>query len=153
MRLVLGMKSELQRLQRRIRPMKAVVRHLMDDEQIGHDMKVYLEDVLDHVVRGLEEIGGCIEMCDSTKEEFKSLRVRTDGRRGGGWRMYVRVHQWLGNFPDNVVRGLVGGGYTERDVARGRVFGYGYVLHTFLPPTLLSSLNEFNVFAFIIPPS
>lgn len=74
MRLVLGMKSELQRLQRRIRPMKAVVRHLMDDEQIGHDMKVYLEDVLDHVVRGLEEIGGCIEMCDSTKEEFKSLR-------------------------------------------------------------------------------
>jgi len=77
MRLVLGMKSELQRLQRRIRPMTAVVRHLMDDEQIGHDMKVYLEDVLDHVVRGLEEIGGCIEMCDSTKEEFKSLRVRS----------------------------------------------------------------------------
>ena len=74
MRLVLGMKSELQRLQRRIRPMTAVVRHLMDDEQIGADMKVYLEDVLDHVVRGLEEIGGCIEMCDSTKEEFKSLR-------------------------------------------------------------------------------
>ena len=74
MRLVLGMKSELQRLQRRIRPMTAVVRHLMDDEQIGQDMKVYLEDVLDHVVRGLEEIGGCIEMCDSTKEEFKSLR-------------------------------------------------------------------------------
>ena len=37
-------------------------------------MQVYLEDVLDHVVRGLEEIGGCIEMCDSTKEEFKSLR-------------------------------------------------------------------------------
>lgn len=35
---------------------------------------MYLEDVLDHVVRGLEEIGGCIEMCDSTKEEFKSLR-------------------------------------------------------------------------------
>jgi hypothetical protein len=31
-------------------------------------LQVYLEDVLDHVVRGLEEIGGCIEMCDSTKE-------------------------------------------------------------------------------------
>lgn len=40
MRLVLGMKSELQRLQRRIRPMTAVVRHLMDDEQIGTEMKV-----------------------------------------------------------------------------------------------------------------
>jgi len=83
MRLVLGMKSELQRLQRRIRPMTAVVRHLMDDEQIGQDMKVYLEDVLDHVVRGLEEIGGCIEMCDSTKEEFKSLRVTSGGGEGG----------------------------------------------------------------------
>ena len=34
MRLVLGMKSELQRLQRRIRPMTAVVRHLMDDENV-----------------------------------------------------------------------------------------------------------------------
>lgn len=40
MRVVLGMKSELQRLQRRIRPMTAVVRHLMDDEQIGTEMKV-----------------------------------------------------------------------------------------------------------------
>jgi len=39
---VLGMKSELQRLQRRIRPMTAVVRHLMDDEQIGTEMKVCL---------------------------------------------------------------------------------------------------------------
>ncbi len=92
MRLVLGMKSELQRLQRRIRPMKAVVRHLMDDEQIGYDMKVYLEDVLDHVVRGLEEIGGCIEMCDSTKEEFKSLRVSTRGSGEGWWMEGMRAH-------------------------------------------------------------
>jgi hypothetical protein len=42
--------------------------------QLGKDIKVYLDDVCEHVIRGLEEISGCIEMVDSTKEESRSLR-------------------------------------------------------------------------------
>lgn len=86
---------------------------------------MYLEDVLDHVVRGLEEIGGCIEMCDSTKEEFKSLR---DQRTNDvlytltivttlfvplqfltGLYGCVRVHVCVGGWVDGGVDGGVGG--------------------------------------------
>lgn len=59
---VLDIKGDLQRLQRRIRPMTTVVRHLIDDPQIGPDVKVYLHDVLEHIVRCLEELASNIEV-------------------------------------------------------------------------------------------
>ena len=70
------LKRDLEWLQRQLRPFARVMRHLIDDDNIGTEVTHYLEDVEDHLLRTLEELSSYAEECTSLKDEYNAYLDR-----------------------------------------------------------------------------
>ena len=53
-----------------------VIRHLIDDRNIGTEVTHYLEDVEDHLLRTLEELTSYASECASLKDEYNAYLDR-----------------------------------------------------------------------------
>ncbi|CAK8994889.1 unnamed protein product [Durusdinium trenchii] len=73
---LLWTRVELEWVQRKVRPMIRVVRHMIHEKSIEADVTQYLEDVEDHLGTYLEEISRSIGVCDSLRDQVRSLRDR-----------------------------------------------------------------------------
>ncbi|CAJ1342230.1 unnamed protein product [Effrenium voratum] len=73
---LLWTRVELEWVQRKVRPMIRVVRHLIHDKTIEADVTQYLEDVEDHLETYVEEISRSIGVCDSLRDQVRSFRDR-----------------------------------------------------------------------------
>eukprot|EP00931_Biecheleriopsis_adriatica_P060934 TRINITY_DN36610_c0_g2_i1.p1 TRINITY_DN36610_c0_g2~~TRINITY_DN36610_c0_g2_i1.p1 ORF type:complete len:717 (-),score=146.00 TRINITY_DN36610_c0_g2_i1:57-2207(-) len=73
---LLRSKVELDWLQRKVRPMIKVIKHLIRDKAIDPDVTRYLEDIEDHLNTFLEEVSRIIGVCNSLRDEMNSYRDR-----------------------------------------------------------------------------
>jgi len=73
---LLWTRVELEWVQRKVRPISRVVRHLIHDKAIVGDVTQYLEDVEDHLETYIEEISRSIGVCDSLRDQVRSFRDR-----------------------------------------------------------------------------
>jgi Mg2+ and Co2+ transporter CorA len=53
-----------------------VIRHLIDDRNIGVEVTHYLEDVEDHLLRTVEELSSFASECASLKDEYNAYLDR-----------------------------------------------------------------------------
>ncbi|CAE7186877.1 corA, partial [Symbiodinium necroappetens] len=67
---------ELDWVQRKVRPILKVLKHLIKDKAIDPDVTRYLEDVEDHLNLFLEEVSRIIGVCNSLRDEVNSYRDR-----------------------------------------------------------------------------
>jgi hypothetical protein len=73
------MKTILVDLARHIRPMKQVVRHILDDKVLCSGMSTHLEDVEDHIEVYMDEVARFVEQCNTMNEEYvRILLVKYD---------------------------------------------------------------------------
>lgn len=70
------MKRDLEWLQHELRPFARVIRHLIDDRNIGIEVTHYLEDIEDHLLRTLEELSSYADECTSLKDEYNAYLDR-----------------------------------------------------------------------------
>lgn len=70
------MKRNLEWLVRELGPFARVLRHLIDDNNIGIEVTHYLEDVEDHLGRTLEELTSFANECVSLKDEYNAYLDR-----------------------------------------------------------------------------
>jgi hypothetical protein len=70
------MKRDLEWLQRELRPLARVLRHLIDDGNIGTEVTHYLEDVEDHLLSTLEELSSHASECMTLKDEYNAYLDR-----------------------------------------------------------------------------
>jgi len=73
---LLRSKVELDWVQRKVRPILKVLKHLIKDKAIDPDVTRYLEDVEDHLNLFLEEVSRIIGVCNSLRDEVNSYRDR-----------------------------------------------------------------------------
>ena len=73
---IIVMKRDLEWLQRELRPFGRVIRHLIDDRNIGIEVTHYLEDIEDHLLRTLEELSSFASECVSLKDEYNAYLDR-----------------------------------------------------------------------------
>ncbi|CAE7299335.1 DDO [Symbiodinium natans] len=73
---LLRSKVELDWVQRKVRPIQKVIKHLIKDKAIDPDVTRYLEDVEDHLNLFLEEVSRIIGVCNSLRDEVNSYRDR-----------------------------------------------------------------------------
>lgn len=73
---LLWTRVELEWVQRKVRPMIRVVRHMIHEKVIEANVTQYLEDVEDHLETYLEEISRSIGVCDSLRDQVRSFRDR-----------------------------------------------------------------------------
>jgi len=73
---LLWTRVELEWVQRKVRPMIRVVRHMIHEKSIEANVTQYLEDVEDHLETYLEEISRSIGVCDSLRDQVRSFRDR-----------------------------------------------------------------------------
>jgi len=73
---LLRSKVELDWLQRKVRPMVKVVKHIIKDKAIDPDVTRYLEDIEDHLNTFLEEVSRIMGVCHSLRDEVNSYRDR-----------------------------------------------------------------------------
>ena len=69
------MKRDLEWLQHELRPFARVMRHLIDDRNIGVEVTHYLEDIEDHLLRTLEELSSFASECVALKDEYNAYRM------------------------------------------------------------------------------
>lgn len=60
----------------KVRPVKRILRHLIDDERIGDELSVYFEDLEDNVVIVVTELEKICEYVGSTKVDFDNFQDR-----------------------------------------------------------------------------
>eukprot|EP00930_Biecheleria_cincta_P073158 TRINITY_DN60482_c0_g1_i1.p1 TRINITY_DN60482_c0_g1~~TRINITY_DN60482_c0_g1_i1.p1 ORF type:complete len:398 (-),score=76.61 TRINITY_DN60482_c0_g1_i1:70-1242(-) len=77
---LLRSKVELDWLQRKVRPMIKVIKHLIRDKAIDPDVTRYLEDIEDHLGTFLEEVSRIIGVCNSLRDEVHSFRDRQQSK-------------------------------------------------------------------------
>jgi Mg2+ and Co2+ transporter CorA len=70
------MRRNLEWLQHELRPFARVIRHLIDDKNIGAEVTHYLEDVEDNLLRTLEELSSYASECVSLKDEYNAYLDR-----------------------------------------------------------------------------
>lgn len=70
------MRRDLEWLQHELRPFARVIRHLIDDKNIGIEVTHYLEDVEDHLLRTVEELSSFASECVSLKDEYNAYLDR-----------------------------------------------------------------------------
>ncbi|CAJ1328023.1 unnamed protein product [Effrenium voratum] len=73
---LLRSKVELDWLQRKVRPMIKVLKHLIRDKAIDPNVTRYLEDIEDHLNTFLEEVSRIMGVCNSLRDEVNSYRDR-----------------------------------------------------------------------------
>lgn len=72
------MKLELADLSRSIRPLRQVVHHVIEDEQIGRNSKMYLEDVEDAVnemIADMDQLGNMASSLMDAHQRFRDTRM------------------------------------------------------------------------------
>jgi Mg2+ and Co2+ transporter CorA len=67
---------EIEWVQRKVKPIKRIVRHMIDDVRIGAEISHYLEDVEDTVVSCTEDLTSVINLISVMKTEFESFQDR-----------------------------------------------------------------------------
>eukprot|EP00977_Amphora_coffeiformis_P017667 scaffold5860_cov223-Amphora_coffeaeformis.AAC.6 len=70
------MRRDLEWLQHELRPFARVIRHLIDDRNIGTEVTHYLEDVEDHLLRTIDELTSFATECVSLKDEYNAYLDR-----------------------------------------------------------------------------
>ncbi|CAB9508950.1 transporter [Seminavis robusta] len=70
------MKRDLEWLQHEIRPFARVIRHLIDDRNIGIEVTHYLEDIEDNLMRTLEQLSSFADECVTLKDEYNAYSDR-----------------------------------------------------------------------------
>ena len=70
------MRRDLEWLQHELRPFARVIRHLIDDRNIGVEVTHYLEDVEDHLLRTIDELTSFATECVSLKDEYNAYLDR-----------------------------------------------------------------------------
>jgi len=70
------MRRDLEWLQHELRPFARVIRHLIDDNNIGTEVTHYLEDVEDHLLRTIDELTSFATECVSLKDEYNAYLDR-----------------------------------------------------------------------------
>jgi len=70
------MKRDLEWLQHELRPFARVIRHLIDDKNIGVEVTHYLEDVEDNLIQTMEELSSYASECTTLKDEYNAYMDR-----------------------------------------------------------------------------
>lgn len=73
---LLRSKVELDWLQRKVRPMIKVLKHIIRDKAFDPNVTRYLEDIEDHLNTFLEEVSRIMGVCHSLRDEVNSYRDR-----------------------------------------------------------------------------
>lgn len=107
---LLRCKVELDWLQRKVRPMIRVVRHLIHDRTIDPEVTRYIEDVEDHLDTFLEEISRSVGVCDSLRDQVRSHRERQQQRV-----LYVLALVTTMFLPMQVLTGMYGMNFQDAD--------------------------------------
>jgi len=76
---LLRSKADLDNLQREVRPMQRVLKHLIADKDIDTEVHRYLEDVCDHLNTFIEETQKMAQICDSLRDEMRTYREQKQG--------------------------------------------------------------------------
>jgi len=67
---------EIEWVQRKVKPLKRIVRHMIDDKRIGNEISHYFEDVEDGISGCLEDLTSVVELIAVMKLEFESASDR-----------------------------------------------------------------------------
>lgn len=70
------MKRHIDWLSFEVRPLRAVLEHLIKDENISSDVTHYLEDVEDHLINLLDLLSAQSSACDNLRDEYNTYSDR-----------------------------------------------------------------------------
>lgn len=107
---LLRSKVELDWLQRKVRPMVKVVKHIIKDKAIDPDVTRYLEDIEDHLNTFLEEVSRIMGVCHSLRDEVNSYRDRQQQKV-----LYVLTLVTTLIMPTHLLTGIFGMNWQDAD--------------------------------------
>jgi len=107
---LLRSKVELDWLQRKVRPMVKVLKHIIRDKAIDPDVTRYLEDIEDHLNTFLEEVSRIMGVCHSLRDEVNSYRDRQQQKV-----LYVLTLVTTLIMPTHLLTGIFGMNWQDED--------------------------------------
>eukprot|EP00438_Fugacium_kawagutii_P004476 Skav232399 [mRNA] locus=scaffold1077:631446:654792:- [translate_table: standard] len=107
---------ELDWLQRKVRPMVKVLKHIIKDKAIDPDVTRYLEDIEDHLNTFLEEVSRIMGVCHSLRDEVNSYRDRQQQKV-----LYVLTLVTTLIMPTHLLTGIFGMNWQDEAPCDGRV--------------------------------
>eukprot|EP00913_Durusdinium_trenchii_P020836 g19575.t1 len=119
---LLRSKVELDWLQRKVRPMIKVLKHIIRDKAFDPNVTRYLEDIEDHLNTFLEEVSRIMGVCHSLRDEVNSYRDRQQQKV-----LYVLTLVTTLVMPTHLLTGIFGMNWQDEDMLKRNGGGGAFV--------------------------